>query len=787
MDCNKDEAIRAKECAEKRIVEKDFTAAKKYAIKAQTLYPELDGISQMLATLDVYVASEIRLNGENDFYLILGLSPSANNDTVKKQYRKLALILHPDKNKTVGAEGAFKFVSEAWSTLSDNAKRKAYDMRRKPSSNSCGNQTTNVVHNHSKSSSSNLARNNLKPSTSNAVHNHSKSSTSNVVPNQSGSNVVPNHSKSPTSNVVPNHSKSPASNVVHNHSKSQNSNVVRNQSKSPISHKQSKPQTFWTACSSCKVQFEYLRIYLNNRLCCQNCRRIFMAVETGKVPVNGTSPFIPGSFSKKKRQDSNEATRVTYIPSDNNTTFVARAVSGFPSQFVSEYPNVILHWSPLYGTSGTVASAHTPSTAANSAVHRACDNIKGACEKKNTTAKSKDSRKKMSGNVAADMVSGSNKGGDTVRMVSTADRPMKRMKVDGGISTNNQEVAAPKTANCEKSESRMANSDRNVSSTVGSRSIAPAFDARKLLIEMARTKIRKKLEEMKLASASASHEKDNSETKDGDSANGNNLEMPRVADLGVVHGNQLGQDEPRSISINVPDPDFYDFDKNRLEECFKPTQIWALYDDDDGMPRLYALIRKVISVKPFEIHVSYLNAKSNSEFAPINWVGSGFTKTCGNFRVGRFEIIDSVNVFSHVVGVEKTSRGFVQIYPKQGEIWAVYKNWSSDWDETTPDEVRHEYDMVEVLENYTEELGACVAPLVKSVGFKTVFERDTSRNMIQWIPRSEMFRFSHQVPSWFLKGEETNNLLDGCWDLDPAAMHVVMVEAEDKSDSYSKS
>lgn len=108
MECNRDEAIRAKEIAEKKFTEKDIMGAKKFTIKAQSLYPGLDGIQNMLATLDVYISAENRISGEADWYRILGVNPKANDETVRKHYRKLALMLHPDKNKSVGAEGAFK-------------------------------------------------------------------------------------------------------------------------------------------------------------------------------------------------------------------------------------------------------------------------------------------------------------------------------------------------------------------------------------------------------------------------------------------------------------------------------------------------------------------------------------------------------------------------------------------------------------------------------------------------------------------------------------------------------
>jgi hypothetical protein len=39
------------------------------------------------------------------------------------------------------------------------------------------------------------------------------------------------------------------------------------------------------------------------------------------------------------------------------------------------------------------------------------------------------------------------------------------------------------------------------------------------------------------------------------------------------------------------------------------------------------------------------------------------------------------------------------------EVWALYRNWSPDWNEHTLDDVIHKYDMVEVLDDFDEEQG----------------------------------------------------------------------------------
>ncbi|EEF45593.1 uncharacterized protein LOC8278783 [Ricinus communis] len=65
-----------------------------------------------------------------DWYRILGIKEDADVDVIRKRYHKLALQLHPDKNKHPKAEIAFKLVLEAYSCLSDNVKRRAFNLER---------------------------------------------------------------------------------------------------------------------------------------------------------------------------------------------------------------------------------------------------------------------------------------------------------------------------------------------------------------------------------------------------------------------------------------------------------------------------------------------------------------------------------------------------------------------------------------------------------------------------------------------------------------------------------
>ena len=66
---------------------------------------------------------------KKDYYQILGVDKNASADQIKSAYRKLAMKYHPDRNQG-NAEAAEKFkeINEAHEVLSDETKRKNYDM-----------------------------------------------------------------------------------------------------------------------------------------------------------------------------------------------------------------------------------------------------------------------------------------------------------------------------------------------------------------------------------------------------------------------------------------------------------------------------------------------------------------------------------------------------------------------------------------------------------------------------------------------------------------------------------
>ncbi|XWS61301.1 hypothetical protein CRYUN_Cryun07bG0114300 [Craigia yunnanensis] len=698
MECNKDEAFRAKEIAERKVTEKDYAGAKKFALKAQSLYPGLDGISQILTTLDVYISAENKVSGETDWYGVLGVNPSADDEVVRKQYRKLAMMLHPDKNKSVGADGAFKLVSEAWSLLSDKTKRLTY------------NQKINFR------------------------------GTQQKFRTQSGVSSIPPRS---------NGSHSSSSNITSN-AKSQNSNSRVGQTSFASSNK--KPATFWTVCNRCKTQYEYLRIYLNHTLLCPSCHEAFLALE--KAP--------PPNWSTQQKQASwhHAANNNPFNHGTNSSSAQNSEHDGLAGHCSSN--NTSFQCGPFSGAAGVSSAVAPPSTSAEAAsvVRKTQEKVKREREEALKAERLLKKRKddiRVNGYV-----------GNMATQTTMGNRPGlgNAFESRGGFEIGN-----------------IYGYNSNYNKPISERELS-LFEVRNMLVDKARTVIHKKLKEWSSVTEAKNSDKVKEKVREKENRKQWSMANGGGHDTNKEYQGKQSLPAPSyesdtgiaPLSINVPDPDFHNFDLDRSESSFEDDQVWAAYDDDDGMPRFYARIHKVVSLKPFKMKISWLNSRSNSEFGLLDWIGSGFYKTCGEFRSGRHEISETLNSFSHKVQWTKGTRGVIRIFPRKGDVWALYRNWSHDWSKHTPDEVIHKYDMVEVLDDYNEEQGVSVIPLIKVAGFITVFHKHMDPKEVRRIPKEEMFRFSHQVPNYLLTGQEAHNAPMGCRELDPAATPLELLE-----------
>ncbi|KAF1986816.1 TPR-like protein [Aulographum hederae CBS 113979] len=86
--------------------------------------PSEPGIDREIRSAEL----ELKKAQRKDYYKILGIEKDAGDNEIKKAYRKLAIVHHPDKNPDdEQAADRFKDIGEAYETLSDSQKRARYD------------------------------------------------------------------------------------------------------------------------------------------------------------------------------------------------------------------------------------------------------------------------------------------------------------------------------------------------------------------------------------------------------------------------------------------------------------------------------------------------------------------------------------------------------------------------------------------------------------------------------------------------------------------------------------
>jgi DnaJ-related protein SCJ1 len=81
---------------------------------------------------------------DKDLYKVMGLTRNASQNDLKKKYRELTKIYHPDKNKgNKDASAKFTEIAEAYEILSDPKKRRKYDRGGMDAVNNENNQAAN--------------------------------------------------------------------------------------------------------------------------------------------------------------------------------------------------------------------------------------------------------------------------------------------------------------------------------------------------------------------------------------------------------------------------------------------------------------------------------------------------------------------------------------------------------------------------------------------------------------------------------------------------------------------
>ncbi|XP_021736043.1 uncharacterized protein LOC110702615 [Chenopodium quinoa] len=203
---------------------------------------------------------------------------------------------------------------------------------------------------------------------------------------------------------------------------------------------------------------------------------------------------------------------------------------------------------------------------------------------------------------------------------------------------------------------------------------------------------------------------------------------------------------------------------------FTPSQVWAVYDGSDQMPRQYALVNKVFMAGAVEVTFlePHPNPMDNEE---ISWIEENLPVSCGIFKLGSRIAVMPLSNFSHLVDCDRTTKNlFYRIYPKKGEIWAMYKNWNRRWKQQ--DFRDYHCRIVEITSDFTEPSGLSTASLEEVPGYKTFFQKQLCDGfaLSRVVSRSEMLSFSHRIEAFVVPGIEAHGIPECSWHLEPDSL-----------------
>ncbi|KAM6566007.1 hypothetical protein CsatA_025135 [Cannabis sativa] len=767
IDSRLEEALRAMRVAEKKMQSKEFVVAQKIALKAQRLYPNVENISQLLMVCHVHCSAAQKLSGdEMDWYGILQLEETADEATIKKQYRKFVLQLHPDRNKLAGAEIAFKLIAEARSILLDKDQRLLHNVRRKylksrkPATfvpNHKANWTSNVVPNNSRSNLFGLNAQKQQPretfwtvcpycavryqfckdviNKSFRCHSCQKSflacdlnapNSKSVFPTQKGSThkgkaqVCPNFG---TGNLN--------AELVHRARKSE-------EPKEPVNVdglKKSSESSANTDSSLEEMSYEEFYKYCDPDFNDFEMERKAECFAVGQVwAAYDIFNAMPRFYAQIRRVSSPKfSVHLTWLepePADENeskwhysgmpfscgkfkygeslTTDDCRMFCHIVSCEKGSRMNTFVIY-PRKGETWALFKNWDFSWSCDPAAHRQCEY----------------EYVEVLSDYAADV-------GIHVDVLS---------KVNGFVSIFCQmEMVGKKTFLVPPRELlrfshmipsyKMKGNEKGV--PIGSFELDPAA-----------------LPPIKPMTV-----------------DGSDLRMRHSV---LQHDSSTIPSAPSLEQVEIPDTEFYNFDFDKAKHKFEVGQIWALYCVEDSLPKYYGQIKKIDFRPSFKLHIKWLASVSSSNI--IRWSDKDMPVSCGRFKVVdvEAEVYDSVTSFSHPVKAELTGRrNEYDILPRKGEIWALYRNWNPNLH--CSDLKNCEYEVVEVLSATVLLINAL--SLERVDGFTSVFKARVVGGSTLWsIPQADFFKFSHQVPAFRLT-EERGGKLRGFFELDTAALPI---------------
>ncbi|KAL1209077.1 hypothetical protein V5N11_013845 [Cardamine amara subsp. amara] len=560
--------------------------------------------------------------------------------------------------------------------------------------------------------------------------------------------------------------------------------------------------SFWTMCPYCECRYHYLKAYINRWFVCQSCKKDTIAMDGFAKP--GEMTF--SSFQQKKVTSKNQG---AYFSGKESVPGLSCAVKIGEKRKRNEC--------------GEISNTDSHSKSEDVIVDPSKDGIRRVSDGIGEAGEESESRKQLHKvdhcnqtlpNAMNRNGQLSRKQGAQVGVAMVISQNLEADKNSGFCDTSSKvaeqvqprpsECADPKLQQQKKVPSKIPGT--HFSGKESSQGLSCAVKAgekrkRSEYVESCNTENHSKTGDV---IGLAGHDKGRGFDDYGDEGRGEELglgrqlhEVDHVEETlpNVTHTNQkwnknqdaLGSSENLEVDKNsglrdsgsggavqrkvseCADPKLNDFDKLREDANFEVGQTWALYDTADGMPRLYARIRKV-SAPCFGLRITYLEPDPDDE-KEIQWFEEDLPVAVGKFRLGESQNTNDRSKFSHVIRCSGGSISHFNVFPRKGETWALFKNWDINWSSEPDSHRTYEYEFVEILADYVEVAGVSVAFLHKAKGFASVFFRVRNGVAdIYWILPHSLYRFSHRVPSFKLTGMEGKGVPKDAYELDQAAL-----------------
>ncbi|XP_009147297.2 uncharacterized protein LOC103870872 [Brassica rapa] len=842
MDCNKEEATRAMNVAEEKMRCGDFVGAQKLVMKAQRLFPELENVQKLLAVCDVHSSADKKIKGLDDWYGILQVQPSADSDTIKKQYRKLCLLLHPDKNKFPGAEAAFKFVGEANRWLSDQIKRSQYDVRYR-SHSLFASRESNANSLRSASSSVNTAAVNIASGLTfwtccrNCGHRYKylkvyvnqvmrcSSCQKSYTACNIGSDEVPFGSSTADANQEMNntsrqHPCTGAESGSSSAAKAKNETVgkkinKRSQKKQKREAGDKKPKKD-EGCTESeaeggrpgkgeRVSNNSVEVPKPDVLKPQPEVKEPETSAAAEMNKNGTvgKKLNKRSQKKQKREAGDKK------PKKNEGCTESEAEGGRPHKGETVTNNSVEV--PKPDVLKPQPEVKEPETSAAAEMNKN-GTVRGKLNKRNQKRVAGDKKpEKDEGCIENDAEAGRPQIGAEIPKPDILKPQPEEKEPQNSAGKSMPDLSAPKTKQTARKkrksveESSMSfevdGSDAAVDKTDtdesnkrkpqvsyaekrrNSDSVIPPTKKTKSGCEVDESDVNTKqtdedntsLEPAEKGKAKESENSGNNnifsgKNKESEGCDRNGEDAALSSKMSEVENGHNKADENRN-TLEIPDPEFNVFEDERRPENFAVNQVWSTCDSRDGMPRRYARVRKVLS-SDFKLRVTYLKPvqENNDESIPVTW---------GKFNNGETKDVENRSIFSGQM-LHSVCNRVVSIYPRKGEIWAMFSDWDEESSTLENHELPYKYDVVEIVNDFKEEAGIGAAYLGKVKGFVSLFQREAKNTVCQvQLAPERMLRFSHKVPAVKMTGTEKEGVPAGSYELDPTALPKDIFQVEE--------